>query len=90
MYLFGGTGPSTGVTVLNAVIETLFHDSTVYFALISGLLFSLVLQSRGWPAFWSNKLVNVISPYVVMTLLFTCLLRAKAGPRGGCARLVSR
>ena len=71
VYLFGGTDPSTGVTVLSAVSETLFHDSTVCFALISGLLFSLVLQSRGWSAFWSNKLANVISPYVVMTLLFT-------------------
>ncbi len=71
VYFFGGTDPSTGVTVLSAVSESLFHDSTVYFALISGLLFSLVLQSRGWSAFYSNKLVNVISPYVVMTLLLT-------------------
>src|SRR5262245_42840360 len=71
VFVFGGTDPSPAVTVLSAVNETLFHDSTVYFALISGLLFSLVLQSRGWLAFYSNKLVNVISPYVVMTLLFT-------------------
>ena len=70
MYFFGGTDPSTGVTVLSAVSESLFHDSTIYFALISGLLFS-ALQSRGWSAFCSNKLANVISPYVVMTLLFT-------------------
>jgi surface polysaccharide O-acyltransferase-like enzyme len=39
--------------------------------LISGLLFSLVLQSRGWSAFYSSRLANVISPNVVMTLLFT-------------------
>jgi peptidoglycan/LPS O-acetylase OafA/YrhL len=69
--VFGGTHPSTGVTVLNAVSESIFHDSTIYFALISGLLFSLVLQSRGWSAFFLNRLANVISPYVVMTLLFT-------------------
>ena len=71
MRLFGGAHPSTGVRLLNAVTESLFHDSTIYFALISGLLFCLVLQSRGWSAFYSNRLTNVISPYVVMTLLFT-------------------
>ena len=71
MRLFGGTHPSRGVTILNAVSESLFHDSTIYFALISGLLFSLVLQPRGWSAFFSSRLANVISPYVVMTLLFT-------------------
>ena len=68
---FGGTHHSTGVTLLTAVSEPVFHDSTLYFALISGLLFSLVLQSRGWSAFYSSRLANVISPYVVMTLLFT-------------------
>jgi len=68
---FGGAHLSTGATLLSAVSESLFHDSTLYFALISGLLFSLVLQSRGWLAFYSNRLANVISPYVVMTLLFT-------------------
>lgn len=63
--------PSSGVSVLSAVSETLFHDSTLYFALISGLLFTLVLQSRGWTSFFKGKLLNVVSPYIVMTMLFT-------------------
>jgi peptidoglycan/LPS O-acetylase OafA/YrhL len=63
--------PSLGVSVLSAVGETLFHDSTLYFALISGLLFTLALQSRGWTPFFKSKLLNVVSPYIVLTMLFT-------------------
>ena len=63
--------PSIGVSLLDAVNETLFHDSTLYFALISGLLFSLVLQPRGWTAFFKSKLHHVIAPYIVMTMAFT-------------------
>lgn len=51
--------------------EILFHDSTLYFALISGLLFTVALRRRGWSRFFRNKLTNVISPYIVMSLLFT-------------------
>lgn len=53
-----------------SVIETLFHGSTIYFALISGLLFSRVLRPRGWQAFYRSKVVNVLSPYVFVSLVF--------------------
>ena len=62
---------STGVSALYAVNEILFHGSTLYFALISGLLFSLVLQSRGWPAFFKSKALNVVTPYIVITVILT-------------------
>lgn len=67
----GGPSTSDGMEILDALNETIFHDSTLYFALISGLLFSLVLKDRGWPAFFKSKLLNVISPYVLISLLFT-------------------
>ena len=51
--------------------EIAWHGSTIYFALISGLLFSRVLVTRGWRRFFRNKLLNVILPYAVMTVLFT-------------------
>ncbi len=60
--------------------KSLFHDSTIYFALISGILFSVALRRRGWPRFFRSKLSNVIAPYVVMSLLFT--LVQWLGPHG--------
>lgn len=71
VYFFGGSEPSPSVAALGAVVEAIFHGGTIYFALISGLLFSLVLHTKGWPAFFRSKLTNVLSPYVVMTFFFT-------------------
>jgi surface polysaccharide O-acyltransferase-like enzyme len=51
--------------------ETLFHDSTLYFALISGLLFSSILQARGYQRFYRSKLLYVVSPYVFCTVVFS-------------------
>lgn len=53
-----------------AVAETLFHGSTIYFALISGLLFSLVLRRKGWTAFFKSKALNVLTPYALVSLFF--------------------
>lgn len=69
--LFAGdfaTMPSR--TAVFAVAETLFHGSTLYFALISGLLFGLVLYRKGWKAFFRSKLLNVLTPYAVVSLFF--------------------
>jgi surface polysaccharide O-acyltransferase-like enzyme len=68
---FAGTERSSGEHILENVNGTLFHDSTNYFALISGLLFSLALRRRGWEAFFRSKATNVLVPYVLMTLLYT-------------------
>lgn len=67
----GGADSGAGYRILNAVNETLFHDSTLYFALLSGVLFSLILTKRGWRIFFQRKMLNVLSPYIVMTALFT-------------------
>lgn len=69
--LAGGADTSPGYRVLHAVNETLFHDSTLYFALLSGLLFSIVLQSRGWLTFFRRRARNILAPYVLMTGLYT-------------------
>ena len=57
-------------TSVYAVVETLFHDSTIFFALISGLLFSLVLKDKGWKKFFSSKLKHVVAPYAFVNLMF--------------------
>ncbi len=49
--------------------EVLFHDSTLYFTIISGLLFSAILRSRGYKAFYKSKAMNVLAPYAFITLL---------------------
>lgn len=51
--------------------ETLFHDSTLYFALISGLLFSSILQARGYRRFYRSKMLYVLSPYIFCTVVFS-------------------
>ncbi len=56
-----------------SVTETLFHGSTLFFALISGLLYSRVLSQQRWLVFFGNKLRNVLAPYAFITLVFTVL-----------------
>jgi surface polysaccharide O-acyltransferase-like enzyme len=51
--------------------ELLFHNSTIYFAVISGILFSVVLKSKGYKRFYSNKFKNVLLPYLFLTLFFS-------------------
>ncbi len=51
--------------------EVLFHDSTLYFALISGLLYTAILRPRGYTRFYRSKFYYVILPYLFFTLLFS-------------------
>jgi surface polysaccharide O-acyltransferase-like enzyme len=62
--------PTAPMYVFN---EMLFHDSTLYFAMISGLLFSSILRSRGYRRFYQSKMVYVLSPYVFCTVVFSVL-----------------
>ena len=66
-----GVDPSPAAKWIQIFNEVMFHGSTIYFALISGLLFTVALRRRGWPQFFRSKLTNVIAPYAVMSLLFT-------------------
>ncbi|WP_260679360.1 acyltransferase family protein [Thalassomonas sp. M1454] len=49
----------------------LLHDSTLYFTIISGMLFSMVLVDRGYASFFKSKLAYVIAPYLFFTTLIT-------------------
>lgn len=51
--------------------ETLFHGSTLFFALISGLLFTKVLSDKGFSKFYKSKLLYVCLPYVIISMVFT-------------------
>ncbi len=51
--------------------ELLFHNSTIYFAVISGMLFTVVLKQKGYKAFFSSKFKYVFLPYVFFTLAYS-------------------
>jgi len=60
--------PNNPIAIAN---EILFHNATIYFAVISGILFSAVLKSKGYEAFYIGKFKNVILPYLFFTLIFS-------------------
>lgn len=70
LLFMGDVDTMPGKGVVYAVTETLFHGSTIYFALISGLLFGLVLRDKGWRAFFRSKVLNVFMPYALVSLFF--------------------
>ena len=59
------------VSVIN---ELLFHNSTIYFAVISGMLFTAVLKQKGYKAFFINKFKYVFLPYVFLHWLIPFLI----------------
>ena len=59
--------------------EMLFHDATIYFALISGLLFSATLRHKGYRSFYWSKLTNVVAPYVFCTVVFSVVIHKMDG-----------
>jgi len=71
LYIAKESNPILDVEFLEKSNEVLFHQATIYFTLISGILFSLVLKHRGWRSFFRSKLLNVLLPYIFMTFLFT-------------------
>jgi len=57
--------------VLNWANGILFHDATLYFAGISGILFSMILQERGYARFFRSKFAYVFMPYLFFTALYS-------------------
>jgi len=51
--------------------EIFYHDSTLYFAIISGLLFSKILKQKGYVHFYKSKLKHILLPYLFVTIVFT-------------------
>lgn len=58
---------------LMGLSEAFFHNATVYFAIISGLLFSLIFNQTDWKTFYLGKVKHVIMPYIVFSILLTFL-----------------
>ncbi len=59
-FFSGGKSVNSTALWFNSIAETLGRGGTIYFALISGLLFSLVLSNKGWSHFFKSKVLNVL------------------------------
>jgi len=64
---FAGGQPKA--SIIMTISDTLFHDSTLYFAVISGILFTTVLKDRSYPKFYMSKLKNIILPYIFISVI---------------------
>ena len=64
------------------ISEVFYHDSTLYFAMISGLLFSKILKPRGYYKFYKSKLKHIVLPYLFFTVVLT-LIKINFGPISG-------
>lgn len=60
--------PQSWLFIVN---EALFHDSTLYFAVISGLLYATVLRPKGMRTFYKSKINNVLIPYIFCSIVFS-------------------
>lgn len=47
--------------------ELLFHDATIYFVLISGLLYALALNRRPVLSYWRERALHLAVPYTCVT-----------------------
>lgn len=66
--IYGRYNMTDPVLILN---EILFNQCALYFALISGLLFSSVLKEKSYTKFYTSKILYVFLPYLFFTLLYT-------------------
>jgi peptidoglycan/LPS O-acetylase OafA/YrhL len=69
-FLHQATGAGE-TTPAMAALETLFHDATIYFSLISGILYVHVFAPRGVLAFYKARALNVAAPYLLLTAALT-------------------
>lgn len=61
----------------------LSHNSTVYFALISGVLYAYHLRSRPHGVFLRSRFEAVVVPYMLVSALLTLLFAGLDAVRGG-------
>ena len=64
------------------LFHILSHNSTVYFALISGVLYSYYLHRKDHGSFLRSRFEAVIVPYVLVSVALTLFLAGVAAMRG--------
>ncbi|MBX7495793.1 acyltransferase [Qipengyuania sp. 6B39] len=78
----GGAETASGV---RTVVHILSHNSTVYFALISGVLYAFTLHRKPHLPFLKSRVLNVFVPYAVISIGLTVLLYGYASYTGRAA-----
>jgi len=64
---------------VSALVDVLFRNATIYFSLISGIIYARVFASRPYAPFIRARFRNVGIPYLVVTAIFTTLLWYRSG-----------
>ena len=73
IYMFNDNQLPEHLKPLFSGIEMLFHGSTVYFAMISGILFSLVLKDKPYKSFMKTKAQNVFVPFILISVMYIAI-----------------
>lgn len=73
IFIVSGGNKDHDFLPLYSASETLFHNATIFFAVISGLLFSLILNKYTWKKFYLGKIKNVLAPYLVFSVIYAFL-----------------
>lgn len=94
LFLRGFAGPLPDSNPVFALTDVLFRNATIYFSLISGVIYARVFSSRPYAPFLRARFRSVGVPYLVVTTIFTALLWYRSGGAadadlGGLIRLVA-
>src|SRR3546814_9850972 len=67
-----------------AAVDVLLRNATIYFSMISGIIYARIFCSRPYAPFMKARLVNTGVPYLAITAIFTTLLwlRSSSGEAG--------
>src|SRR3546814_14764863 len=79
---------------LFAAVDVLLRNATIYFSMISGIIYARIFCSRPYAQFMKARLVNTGVPYLAITAIFTTLLwlrssSGEAGNKNGLARVMA-
>lgn len=78
-YLRGLAGSTPERSPVYVAFDVAFHDTTLYFAIISGFLYAHLFVHRRYGTFLRSRLQQVALPYLIITVALT------AGQRGALA-----
>ncbi|MFV0644990.1 MAG: acyltransferase family protein, partial [Sphingomonadaceae bacterium] len=79
MLLQGLAGPlSASSEAVRTGLHLVSHNSTIYFALISGVLYAHILSGKPHATFMRTRMTHVALPYAIISIVITLLLSANA------------
>lgn len=88
--LRGFAAPVAESNPVFTAVDVLFRNATVYFSMISGILYARIFRHRPYVPFMRARLLNTGVPYLVVTAALTiwAWYRSSAGEEGDTIELV--